>query len=230
MFGCDTNKETNVAPAASFDLDLKDIIVAPSQQDLGKIEQSLHCKNNSEPCGDPNKRLFAVPDPDFDPVIVLLGEEEDNKTAIVVLGEDQEVQEINDTGIIAQIINSFSVESPKEVEHDDDIPHYERDSRDFSPRTNESHVFQYSDSLKDVEYQPDKQNSEEERSFSNKGTKLEQSKDKIDEMTKSNLDEQTDPINVDSEEILSDGGKPENNIAKLRNATKNLAIHSVIKL
>ena len=106
MFGCGTNKETN-AVAASFDLNLQDIVVVPSQQDLGKIKESLNCKNNSEFCGDPNKRLFAVPDPDFDPVIVLLGEEEDNKTAIVVLGEDQEVQEINDTGVVAQISLTF---------------------------------------------------------------------------------------------------------------------------
>ena len=218
LFGCDTNKETDAASAAPFELDLKDIVVVPSQQDLGKIKQSLNCNNTSESCGDPNKRLFAVPDPDFDPVIVLLGEEEDNKTAVVVLGEDQEVQEVNDAGIIAQIINSFSGESLEEVEEDDEIPHYGRDSRDFSPSTNESDVFQYSDSLKDMEHQADKQNTDEEKSF-DKSTKLEQSKDTIDEKTFLELDEQPDLINGDSEEMFSDEAHSENNIAEIKKTT-----------
>ena len=125
LFGCDLSGETKVAAADSIALQLKDLVVVPTEVDLGQFKQSLSCKNQSTPCGNPSEGLFAVPDPDFAPVIVLFGEDDDNKTAVVVLGEEQDVKDTNDAGIIAQIIQSFSSINPEEGLKEDltvDIP------------------------------------------------------------------------------------------------------------
>ena len=146
MFGCDLSGKTKISAADSFALQLKDLVVVPTEVDLGQFKQSLSCKNQSTPCGNPSEGLFAVPDPDFAPVIVLFGEDDDNKTAVVVLGDEEDVKDINDAGIIAQNINSFSSINPEEGPEEktiDNIPEYGRDSRDFNKNHTGSDTFEY---------------------------------------------------------------------------------------
>jgi hypothetical protein len=66
------------------------------QLDLGNLQQSLGCNDQSTPCGNTNEGLFTVPDPDFAPLIVLFDEDDDNKTAVVVFGDEQDVKDTND--------------------------------------------------------------------------------------------------------------------------------------
>jgi hypothetical protein len=83
LFGFDLSLETKAAAADSIGLQLKDLVVVPTEVDLGQSKQSLSCKNQTIPFGNKNERLFA--DPGFSPVIVLFCEDDDNTTAVVVL-------------------------------------------------------------------------------------------------------------------------------------------------
>jgi hypothetical protein len=141
----DLSGETKVAAADSIDLQLKDLVVVPTKVDLGKFKESLSCENQSTPCGNLNEELFAV--------IVLFGEDDDNKTAVVVLGDEQDMKDTNDAGIIAQIIDSFSLITPEEgpvKESIDNIPQYGRDSRDFDQNHTEADIFEYPHPVKEV--------------------------------------------------------------------------------
>lgn len=140
LFGCDLNSETKEAAADSIALQLKDLIVVPTEVEVDKFKQSLGCEDVSKQCGNPNKAVIAVPDPDFDPVIVLIGEDNDNKTAVVVLGNEANINETDEAGIIAQVIDSFAVtnqednsedEDVAEEDYEDTIPTYGRDPRNY---------------------------------------------------------------------------------------------------
>ena len=169
MFGCDLSGETKVAAADSIALQLKDLVDIPTEVDLGKFKESLSCKNQSAQYENPNEGLFAVPDPDFAPVIVLFGEDDDNKTAVVVLGDEQDVKDTNDAGIIAQIIHSFSSITPEEELKEGlmgDIPQYGRDSREFNNNHKGSDNFEYPHPIKGVpQTEEDKNIEENDRSY-----------------------------------------------------------------
>jgi hypothetical protein len=94
--GCDLSGETKVAAADSIALQLKELIVVPTELDLGNLQKSLGCNDQYTPCGNTNEGLFAVPDPDMAPLIVLFSEDDDNKIAVVVLGDEQDVKDTND--------------------------------------------------------------------------------------------------------------------------------------
>jgi len=67
--------------------------------------------------------IFAIPDPDFSPIIVLLGEDNNNQSAVVVLGdedgnENDEYKEEDLPAVIGQVISNLSP-SPSNINKDE---------------------------------------------------------------------------------------------------------------
>ena len=56
--------------------------------------------------------LIATPDETFSPVLVLFGEDDDNQTAVVVLGDENDGSSTKDdfdiSAIIGQVVNNFN--------------------------------------------------------------------------------------------------------------------------
>jgi hypothetical protein len=238
LFGCDLSGETKVAAADSIVLQLKDLVDIPTEVDLGKFKQSLSCKNQSKPCGNENEGLFAFPDPDFAPVIVLFGEDDDNKTAVVVLGDEQDVKDTNDAGIIAQIIDSFSSITPEEELKEGlmgDIPQYGRESREFNHNDKESDDFEYPHPIKGVhQTEEDKNIEENDRSYLRNSRVLVNPDQSKNSSRNTDITESTSDIN-EEERITGEDGlvksfvedddkqtPTQENITETTDATKNI--------